>query len=203
MSYRLMTVTRRRAARVVASAVGFLALTSSSGLASARAAETQISNSGQIGRLRIDASTGADITRLFGPPDYTTTGNIGQGAPPTPSFRLYGYHCATRQQVTSCAISYYVSLVTNKLESFMTTSAAFDLAGGVHVGMSATRAAAIERQPNIAGCAQGIRASTHRLVTYIATVGGHLGANGDVTGGTVSQLSVESQQHGVGVTLCL
>jgi len=100
MSYRLMTVTRRRAARVVASAVGFLALTSSSGLASARAAETQISNSGQIGRLRIDASTGADITRLFGPPDYTTTGNIGQGAPPTPSFRLYGYHCATSLQTS-------------------------------------------------------------------------------------------------------
>jgi len=164
----------------------------------------RISRLGQIGVLRLDVSTAADVERAWGSPDYTTTGNVG--AQGYPNYTLLGYGCHAEQGYTACAINFYVSETTQRLESFTTTSPEFLLFGGVHVGMSADVASSREHQPNELGCGQSIGVSTQRLSVEIGTRGGHadsrIGGGEYVTGGRVASIGIDYKQHGVGVLFC-
>ena len=169
------------------------------------ATSIRISRSGQIGALRLDVSTAADVEGAWGAPDYTTTGNVG-GGPGYPNYTLLGYRCHARQGYTACAINFYVSQTTHRLESFATTSPDFLLFGGVHVGMSADVASRREHQPNELGCGQSIGVSTQRLSAEIGTRGGHAhprnGAGEYVIGGQVASIGIDYKQYGVGVLFC-
>jgi hypothetical protein len=154
-----------------------------------------ISYSGQLGELRIDVSTAADISRVLGPPSYSTTGSFDNA--PGISYQLFGYGC----RGSTCATEYYVNLVTGRLESFVTTSRQFALPGGIRVGMSANDAARRERRPIDCG-REGIRVPKSKLLIFIGTRGGRRLSNGDVTGGSVAEIDIDDRSYGVGVTFC-
>jgi hypothetical protein len=196
-------LTRRPLLVAVFVAVACLLLAMSAAAIGAGSPKTRITASGQIGRIRINTSTRDQIIRLLGPPDYDKRGNIGQGAPRTPSYEALGYGCYEDQGVTTCAVNYYLNVRRQRLESFYTKSSAFVLPGGVYVGMPAGRASQLERKPDTGGCEQGIGLTTRKLSIYIQTQGGHLGSNNRVIGGRVSGISIDDRSDGVGVTLCL
>lgn len=154
-----------------------------------------ISYSGQIGALTIDVSTGADITRALGQPNYTTTGSFDNA--PGVLYQLFGYGCTGG----TCVSEYYVNLGTGRLESFETTSRQFVLPGGVRVGMSAAVAARRERRPIELGCA-GITVTKPKLAILVWTRGGRRLSNGQVTGGRVAGIAIDGRKYGVGVTFC-
>jgi hypothetical protein len=193
--------------RAIVAAVALLAGCFASGLTAVAAlghsSKTRISLSGRIGSLKLNASTRAEIVRRLRAPDYSSRGNIGEGAPPTPNYQLLGYDCTQQQSYTTCAVNYYLNARRHRLESFSTTSSAFVLPGGVHVGMPAAKAAQIEREPDTGGCTQGIFRTTPQLSIYISTRGGHLGTDGRVVGGRVSGISIDYRHYGVGVGICL
>lgn len=154
-----------------------------------------ISYTGQIGTLTVDVSTSADITRMLGPPSYTTTGSFANA--PGVSYELLGYGC----KGATCAADYYVNLDVGRLESFETTSDQFVLPGGVRVGMSAAAAANLEHPPIELGCA-GITVTKPTLVILLPTRGGRRLSNGQVAGGRVAGIAIDDRMYGVGVTFC-
>lgn len=164
--------------------------------------QMRITRSGAIGSLMLNTSTASDIRRIWGPPGYAATGNfVGGTNPGYPNYRLLGYRCRHRV----CAVSFYVSEETGRLESFATTSPRFALFGGVTVGMSANLASRREHSPNLLGCGQAIYLSTPQLSIDVWTRGGHAhmraGSN-QVSGGKVSGIGIEYNHYGVGVLFC-
>jgi hypothetical protein len=155
----------------------------------------QIAYSGRIGALTIGVSTGADITRALGQPNYLTTGSFDNA--PGVSYELFGYGC----KGSVCSADYYVNAGTGRLESFETTSQQFVLPDGVRVGMSATVAANRERRPIELGCA-GIAVTKPKLLILLPTHGGHRLSNGHITGGRVAAIAIDDRAFGVGVTFC-
>jgi hypothetical protein len=151
---------KRGSGRGIVAAAALLATCLTTGLTAVSAvgqsSKTRISISGRIGSLKLNASTLAEIIRRLGAPEYSSNGNIGQGVPPTPNYQLLGYDCTQQQSSTRCAVNYFMNARRHRLESFSTTSGAFVLRGGVHIGMSAAKAVQTEREPDIGGCAQGI-----------------------------------------------
>lgn len=154
-----------------------------------------ISYSGRIGSLTIDASTGADITRALGRPGYITTGSFANA--PGVSYRLFGYGCSGN----ACVTEYYINLGTGRLESFQTTAGRFALPGGIRVGMSANVAARLERRPIELGC-RGIAVTSPKLAILLWTSGTHILGGGRLAGGRVAGIAIDDRQHGVGVGLC-
>ncbi|HWF74109.1 MAG TPA: hypothetical protein VG186_12230 [Solirubrobacteraceae bacterium] len=162
---------------------------------------TRISLSGRIGPLRLDSSTRTDITGRLGPPDYSSSGNIGLAPTLTPKYELLGYQCTQQSSFTTCAINYYLNARRHRLESFSTTSSAFALPGGIHVGTPAEQAVRIEHKPDLGGCRQGITVRTPRLTAFIWTSGGRFKSTKhaiEVIGGQVSQISIDYRRYGVG-----
>jgi hypothetical protein len=154
-----------------------------------------ISRSGAIGPLKLNVSSASQIVQRWGQPAYQTSGN----------YELLGYGCRRRPAYTACAINFYVSETTNRLESFTTTSPRFLLFGGVHVGMSADLASRREHQPNVSGCGQLIAVFTPRLGVDINTRGGttHPRKNGIyVSGARVASIAIDYKRYGVGVLFC-
>lgn len=194
---------RRRTLRVGALLAACSMLGLATGVAGAHLSKTRVSLSGGIGSLKLNGSTRAEIVRRLGPPNYSMNGNIGHGSPPTPNYQLLGYGCTMQMSYTFCDVNYYINVRRHRLESFYTTSSAFVLSGGVHVGMSAGKAARIEREPDHTGCEQGIAVTTPRLSIFIQTRGGHAEADGVVAGGRVSGISIDHRPYGVGVGICL
>jgi hypothetical protein len=195
----------RRASRILGVIIvgGCLLGTVSATLANASSRRTLVSLSGRIGAVEINASTRSQIIHAVGRPAYAHSGNIGQGAPTTPNYQLLGYQCRELQSFTSCAVNYYLNASRHRLESFSTTSTAFMLPGGVHVGMPAGQAARIEHEPDTGGCVQGIWVRTRKLLILIATRGGRIGRGDRVTGGRVAAILLDDRRYGVGVTVCL
>jgi hypothetical protein len=174
-------------------------------VSSARAAGSSgpiaISRSGQIGSLAINRSTASAIRGAWGSPDYTTTGNVETG--PLPNYIELGYACHPSDAFVTCAMSFFVSQRTHLLESFTTTSPRFTLFGGVHVGMASNVASGREHEPNLLGCGQGIYVNTRDLRVVVQTRGGHEhSTGGSVSGGSVSEISIDQKHLGVGVTTC-
>ena len=164
-----------------------------------------ISKSGRIGALAMDVSTATDITRVLGPPDYTTTGNVCGGGCGYADYAVLGYTCGIQPQYapsSSCATSYYVSLATGRLESFVTTSSAFALPGGVRVGVSGTAAAKWERQPDESGCFQGIFVPSPTVDIELWTAGGREPNPPFVQGGHIAAIGIDDRRNGVGVLFC-
>lgn len=129
-----------------------------------------------------------------------TTGNVG--GPSYPDFRQLGYRCRRRDGYEDCAINFYVSERTGRLESFMTSSPRFSLFGGVHVGMPADLASRRERKPNLSGCGQLIAVSTPQMSIDVDTVGGRRDSRGHVSGGRVSAIEIDQRPYGVGLLFC-
>jgi hypothetical protein len=165
-----------------------------------------ISRSGAIGPLRLNVSSVADIVQRWGQSAYETTGNVLGGASSGyPNYDLLGYRCGRRSGYTACAVNFYVSQKTRRLESFETTAPQFLLFGGVHVGMSADLAAKREHQPDEDGCGQGVRVSTPWLSVNINTRGGasHVRRNAIyILGGRVVSIAIDYKHYGVGVLFC-
>jgi hypothetical protein len=168
-----------------------------------QSSKTRISLSGRIGSLKLNASTRAEIIRRLGAPEYSSNGNIGHGVPPTPNYQLIGYDYTHQQSFTTCAVNYFINAHRHRLESFSTTSGAFVLPGGVHVGMPAAKAVQIEHDPDIGGCSQGIMVTSPQLSVYISIRGGRFAKDGHVIGGRVSGISIDYRRYGVGVNICL
>jgi hypothetical protein len=165
----------------------------------------QISRSGRIGKLAIDVSAATDITRLFGPPGFTDTGNVCGGSCGYADYEVLGYGCGHSPQYgsgTTCSTNYYVSLTTGRLESFVTTSRAFALPGGVRVGVSGTAAAKREHQPDIGGCFQGIFLRTRTVDIDLWTRGGHEKRPPYIQGGKIAAIGIDDRRAGVGVLFC-
>jgi len=102
-------------------------------------------------------------------------------------------------------MSFFVSQRTHLLESFTTTSPRLRLFGGVHVGMAANVASAREHKPDTVGCLQGIYLYTPDLFVFVSTRGGHahfVGQSQLVSGGSVSEISIDQTHLGVGVNAC-
>lgn len=191
----------RRSLAPLLAALGLLILPA---VASAR--WITISRTGSIGPLELNVSSAAEIVRRWGQPAYQINGNV-LGSPNShyPNYELLGYGCRRRPAGTECAINFYVSERTSRLESFATTSPQFLLFGGVHVGMSADVASRREHQPNVSGCGQFVAVSTPRLEVAIDTRGGttHLHKNGFyVSGGRVVSIAIDHKRDGVGVLFC-
>ena len=162
-----------------------------------------ISRTGSIGPLKLNVSSASEIVQRWGQPAYETSGNV-LGSP-YPNYELLGYGCRRRPSYTTCAINFYMSERTGRLESFVTNSPQFLLFGGVYVGMSADVASKREHRPNISGCGQLIGVSTQPLAVAIDTRGGttHLRKNGlYVSGGRVAGIAIDYKRYGVGVLFC-
>jgi hypothetical protein len=158
-----------------------------------------------IGALKLHVSTPARIEAVWGAPGYTTSGNVLGSSSGYPDYTLFGYRCRPRRGVTFCAINFYVSQGTGRLESFETTSRRFELFGGVHVGMPADVASRREREPDISGCGQGIVVPDRRMSIDVGTRGGHdhfTGHTERVSGGRVADIAIDDKRYGVGVLFC-
>lgn len=165
----------------------------------------RISRWGRIGALRLNVSTPADVERQWGPPEYTLIGNVAGSILGFPNYTLLAYRCRLEGGYTSCAVDFYISQRTQRLESFTTTSRQFVLFGGVRVGMSADVASAREHRPDESGCGQQIYVSTTRMMVDIWTRGGHEYARRGgryVAGGRVTGIGIDDAHHGVGVLFC-
>jgi hypothetical protein len=102
-------------------------------------------------------------------------------------------------------MSFFVSRRTHLLESFTTTSPRFTLFGGVHVGMASNAASRREHKPNLEGCEQGIFLNTRDLNVDVLTHGGHAHTTSRgifVSGGSVSDISIDQKRLGVGINFC-
>jgi hypothetical protein len=193
----------------IALSVAFLAPLLLATAATALPRSIPISRAGRIGGLRLNASTAAEVRRQWGAPDYTTIGNV-DGTPSNhstsgyPNYLLLGYRCHLIVGTTVCAINFYVSERTGRLESFLTRSPQF-VFRGVRPGMSADVAAHRLHRPDESGCGQGIAASTSRLSVAIDTRGGHVHTRNHglyVSGGTVADIAIDEKRYGVGVLFC-
>jgi hypothetical protein len=153
-----------------------------------------ITYSGRIGALTIDVSTGADIMRILGPPEYISTGSLANA--PGVTYDCLGYGC----RENTCATEYYVNLGTGRFESFETTSRPFALPGSIRVGMSAA-ASRRERRPIELGCA-GITLTKPKLAILLWTHGGRRLSNGQVKGGRVAGIAIDDRKYGTGVSFC-
>ena len=187
-------------------ACSFFVAPRTSGARAASHGVVTITESGSIGAVRLNVSTAADIEQQWGPAAYSTTGNVmGISNSYYPNYRLFGYECHQQRGYTVCAINFYMSRRTHRLESFTTTSPRFRLFGGVHVGMAANVASSREHKPDIAGCGQFISVSTPQLFVAIWTRGGraHLRDGTEyVSGGRVASIGIDYKRHGVGVLFC-
>jgi hypothetical protein len=171
-------------------------------IAPARTGPIKISRSGQIGALRLNASTSTSVIRHWGTPGYTTSGNIAGPGSGYPNYTLLGYGCSQHGGATFCATNFYVSRNTDRLESFSTSSSRFVLFGGVRVGMSADIASQRERQPDVAGCGEFIHVPNPDLDVQIDTHGGDTAAGIHLHGGRVEAIGIDEKQLGVGVNFC-
>jgi hypothetical protein len=191
----------RRSLAPLLAALGLLILPA---VASAR--WITISRTGSIGPLKLNVSSTSEIVQQWGQPAYETSGNVlGSSSSHYPNYELLGYGCRRRPGYTTCAINFYMSERTNRLESFVTNSPQFLLFGGVHAGMSADVASRREHRPNVSGCGQFVGISTPRLEVAIDTRGGttHLRKNGFyVSGGRVASIDIDYKRYGVGVLFC-
>jgi hypothetical protein len=172
----------------------------------ASAQRITISRSGAIGPLRLNVSSAAEVVKQWGQPAYETTGNMfGVSGSALPDYELLGYRCRSPSGYSECAVDFYISKATGRLESFETTTPEFMLFGRVHVGMSADLAARHEHSPNVAGCGQFIRISTRQLSVQINTLGGTGHRHGHglyVSGGRVASIAIDYKHYGVGVLFC-
>lgn len=161
-----------------------------------------IARDGAIGSLTLNRSTTRDVIRAWGSPDQRRVGNVGAG-PSYPEFTLLGYECHGPRSTFSCAINFYISHRTWRLESFTTTSPRFRLFGGVTVGMSGTLASRREHRPEFIGCGSGIDVPTRTMDVDLGLVGAHLvGGGARALGGHVQNIAIDDRAHGVGVLFC-
>lgn len=197
---------RARARLSLTAAVMLIGIALLFGASTADAHWIAISRSGTIGSLRLNVSSAADVVQRWGEPGYETSGNVlGSAMSGYPDYGQLGYHCGPRFGATHCAVNYYISQTTQRLESFETTAPEFLLFGRVHVGMSADLAAKREHQRDISGCGQGVSVSTPSLSVGINTRGGksHAGRNGIyILGGKVSSIAIDYKRFGVGLLFC-
>ena len=97
---------------------------------------------GRIGSLQIDVSTEADIRQFAGAPD-----KVERELWPGIRGRTLIYRCGRK-----CETSYSINDKTGKLSDYWTQSRRFRTEHGSFVGMSAARAARLERRRPHAGC---------------------------------------------------
>jgi hypothetical protein len=160
-----------------------------------------ITLSGRVGPLRLNVSSAVSISETLGAPAVQMTGSTTAGLP---EYLGLGYDCRG-PQLDECGTTYFVSQETHRFESFSTTSAAYRLPSGVHVGMSGDQAARLMRKPDIGGCLQGIGLRSPTLSLFVATKGGRTRSEPGklvISGGRVISIGLDDRQHGVGVLFC-
>jgi hypothetical protein len=126
-------------------AFAILAAAVASGCGSSGPTSWEVHPDGRIGPLQIDASTEAQIRRFAGKPSRVEPdfwpGKKGQFG------HSLQYRCGRK-----CLTNYSINKATGRLSDYWTQSPRFGTERGSHVGMSAMRAARIERRKLLPGC---------------------------------------------------
>jgi hypothetical protein len=106
------------------------------------AATWRVHSDGRIGPLEIDVSTDADVRDFAGKPNKVELERM-------PGIRAHTlmYWCGRK-----CETSYSINDKTGKLSDYWTSSPRFKTERGSYVGMSAPRAARLERRKPHLGC---------------------------------------------------
>jgi hypothetical protein len=155
-----------------------------------------VSADGQVGALRIDSSTRADIGRFAGRPDVNVVDHTSW--PGVPEYRALGYGCEDGDSVgvdtggesghRFCRTVYYVNSQTDRLVAFWTDSRDFRTTNGIRPGMPQKAADRREHQtPHGPWKAIGEASSTADLIlpSYL---------------GKVEEFMLESRHHPIGLT---
>ena len=134
---------------------------------------------GRIGQFRIDVTTKAELVAALGKPRMTTVAK-SMTSRKRVGLRLV-YSCGA-----SCDTVYAFNDKTGKLSDFASTSRSFRTEHGAGAGMTAARAAKLERKPIVPGCSPGkairvrwdenhqlVLAVVERRVTLVAYIGPH------------------------------
>jgi hypothetical protein len=103
---------------------------------------------GRIGPLKLDVSTESDVRDFAGKP-FKVEKVFSEAKKDPVGYELY-YRCGN-----DCVTAYAIAYATEKLSDFTTESPRFVTERGSHVGMSAARAAAAERQKIVGACGEG------------------------------------------------
>lgn len=173
---------------------------------------------GNVGSLRLGASTEAQVVAALGAPEATGSG--GFGAPETPDYDGLGYECspvdlrtlrpAGAEGPPYCHTVYYIDSANGVLGGLWTTSTRYETAYGTRVGMSQHTAAATEHKPATVGCESGITETSSSTILYLRVLGGRIAKpprprteSYRLVGGKVTELMVEARRGApVGLLFC-
>jgi hypothetical protein len=174
-----------------------------------------VAATGQVGELRVDQSTPADIRRFAGAPTFAGTGTTNANfASVLPSYTALGYACSRRRSQRFgfdpggahathiwCRTIYFVNPRTGKFAGFWTDATGFRTLKGSRPGMREETADRLEDAHPHIGALTGIDRETRTATLFIENAGCKPGPNLNTSpclGGVVRDLIVEGQ-HPVGL----
>jgi hypothetical protein len=180
-----------------------------------------VSQTGQIGPLRMDRSTRGDVVSFVGRPDAERNGAEGIGAG-AQHFRALGYDCSEKPHDDAfglryppngragpfCETVFWISRRTGRLGDFYTTSARYSESHGVRIGMRTAEAEHRTHELAYVGCGESIFVGPGGRDLTIALDGGTAhklrGSTGiHLVGGHVYAFALHDRSSEVGVFDCL
>jgi hypothetical protein len=172
-----------------------------------------LSQGGQIGPLRMDQSTRADVVALVGRPDAERRDRYESAAP----YRALGYACAETFTAPEfplgshgpyCRTVYWINQRTGRLGDFYTSSARYYEIHGVRIGTPTAKAERLVHKLAYVGCEENIYLGKGGRSLTIAFDGGSprklSGSDGlHLVGGHVFAFALHGPRSDVGVFDCL
>jgi hypothetical protein len=178
-----------------------------------------ISPDGEIGPLRMDRSTRADVVSFAGKPDVERLGGEGAGFA---GFTALGYGCEAKEQgdrfpmvETSrgregpdCETIFWVNRRTSGLADFYTSSSEYEEHQGVRIGMKTAEAERLLHRRADVGCEENIYLGKRDAPLTVAFDGGHshkLRSSSELhlVGGHVYAFALPAGHSDIGIFDCL
>jgi hypothetical protein len=152
---------------------------------------------GDIGLLRIDISTRADVVAFAGKPDVTSPGKTPW--PGVPRYLALAYGCPgpSMPGLEACQSVYYVNTKTHRLVAFYTHSPHFHTASGIQPGMDQNAADRIAHDTP-QGPLDALYESSPSDIFILTSSCRRVTA--DRCSGKVTAFMLESYHHGIGLT---
>jgi hypothetical protein len=170
-----------------------------------------LTQTGRIGPLRMDVSTGADVIAFAGRPDAERPGRYSGAAP----YRALGYDCSKKRDYgwalddrTWCKTVFFVNQRTGRLGNFYTESSRYYERHGVRIGTPTAKAERLLHKLVYVGCEANIELGAMRGLTVAFTGGRAKRLRGSTDGlhlidGHVFAFALHGGHSDLGVFDCL